>query len=272
MAVDVDDQEVSMSQAVLEFADPATAVATAPQHDRQSPRHRRQPHPLSETPPYPEHLSDFLDVRDRLLRIAKRVIGRETGADDIVQDAWLRWNRTDRSTVRNAPAFLCRTTTLLAINATQTAHVRHQSATGLSPAERPDPSDGPATVVERAEEVRAAMLLLVERLTPRERSAYVLREAFAYPYRDIGDVLGMTEANARQSIRRARVRLAAGHARQASPVEQLRLLGAFLEVARTGNPAALADLASDPQDAPCSQPQRSPQRHPAPPQRPAHAR
>ena len=98
-----------------------------------------------------------------------------------MQDAWLRWTRTDRSSVRNAPAFLCRTTTLLAINATQTAHVRHQSATGLSPAERADPGDGPATIVERAEEVRAAMLLLVERLTPREQSAYVLREAFAYP-------------------------------------------------------------------------------------------
>lgn len=238
-----------MPEAVLEFSGPAIAVATASRQDRHSARRRRQPNPRSDTPPNPDHLSDFLDVRDRLLRIAKRVIGRETGADDIVQDAWLRWNRTDRSTVRNVPAFLCRTTTLLAINATQTAHVRHQSATGLSPAERPDPGDGPATVVERAEEVRAAMLLLVERLTPRERSAYVLREAFAYPYREIGDVLDMTEANARQSIRRSRVRLAAGHARPASSAEQLSLLGAFLEVARTGNPAALADLANDPQGA-----------------------
>ena len=94
------------------------------------------------------------------------------------------------------------------------------------------------------------MLLLVERLTPRERCAYVLREAFAYPYRQIGDVLGMTEANARQLIRRSRVRLAAGHARPASPAEQLSLLGAFLEVGRTGNPAALAELARDPQGAP----------------------
>lgn len=223
-----------MSEAVLEFSGPA----------RHSAR-RRQPNRRSNPPPDPEHLSDFLDVRDRLLRIAKRVIGRETGADDIVQDAWLRWDRTDRGIVRNPAAFLCRTTTLLAINATQTAHARHQGATGLSPAERPDPGDGPAAVVERAEEVRAAMMLLVERLTPRERCAYVLREAFAYPYREIGDVLGVTEANARQSIRRSRVRLASGHARQASPAEQLSLLRAFLEVSRTGNPAALAGLARE---------------------------
>jgi RNA polymerase sigma factor (sigma-70 family) len=239
-----------MSEAVLEFARPSIAMATAPQHDRYASGRRRQPGPRSNTPPDPEHLSEFLDVRDRLLRIAQRVIGRETGADDVVQDAWLRWNRTDRSTVSNVPAFLCRTTTLLAINAIQTAHVRHRSATGQWPTERPDPGDGPATVVERAEEVRAAMLLLVERLTPREQCAYVLREAFAYPHRQIGDMLGMTEVNARQLIRRARVRLGAGHRRQPSPAEQLRLLGAFLEVASTGNPAPLADLARDPQSAP----------------------
>jgi RNA polymerase sigma-70 factor (ECF subfamily) len=109
--------------------------------------------------------------------------------------------------------------------------------------DRPDPSDDPATVVERADQVRAAMLLLVQRLTPRERCAYVLREAFAYPHRQIADVLGMTEVNVRQLIRRARVRLGADSDRPASPAEQLQLLGAFLEVARTGDPAALADLA-----------------------------
>src|SRR5690349_3413523 len=118
-----------MSEAVLECARPAITMAAAPQHDRHCPGRRRRPGPRSNTPPDPEHLADFLDVRDRLLRIAQRVIGRETGADDVVQDAWLRWNRTDRSTVRDVPAFLCRTTTLLAINATQTAHVRHRSAT-----------------------------------------------------------------------------------------------------------------------------------------------
>jgi RNA polymerase sigma-70 factor (ECF subfamily) len=246
VSIDAVDQEASMPEGVLEVAGPAITVTTVPQRDRHSTRCHRQPNQRSNTLPDPEHLSDFLDVRDRLLRIAQRVIGRETGAEDIVQDAWLRWHRTDRSTVRNVPAFLCRTTTLLAINATQTAHVRHQSATGPWPVERPDPGDGPATIVERAEEVRSAMLLLVERLTPRERCAYVLREAFAYPHRDIGDVLGMTEANVRQLVRRARMRLSADGGRPASPVEQLRLLGAFLEVARTGNPAALANLAREP--------------------------
>jgi RNA polymerase sigma-70 factor (ECF subfamily) len=231
VAIEVVDQEASMSENVLELAGPVV---------------RRRP---ASRPPNLEHLSDFLGVRDRLLRVAQRVIGRETGAEDVVQDTWLRWDRTDRSAVRNVPAFLCRTTTLLAINATQTAHVRHRSSASWA-ADRPDAADDPATVVERAEEVRAAMLLLVERLTPRQRCAYVLREAFAYPHRQIADVLGMTEANTRQLIRRARVRLATGSGRPASPAEQLSLLGAFLEVARTGDPAALADLAREPEDTP----------------------
>ncbi|MCM4078893.1 sigma-70 family RNA polymerase sigma factor [Paractinoplanes hotanensis] len=238
-----------MSEDVLELAGPAFRATAAQQAGeyRASCRVKgsRLASPRSNTPPSPEHLSDFLRVRSRLLRIAQRVIGREAGAEDIVQDAWLRWNRTDRSVVRNVPAFLCRTTTMLAINATQTAHVRHQSLSAPWAMDRPDPADGPATVVERAEEVRAAMLLLVQRLTPRERCAYVLREAFDYPHRQIADVLGMTEVNARQLIRRARIRLRAGRDRPASSAEQLRLLGAFLEVAGTGDPAALADLARD---------------------------
>jgi RNA polymerase sigma factor (sigma-70 family) len=184
-----------------------------------------------------------MDVRDRLLRIARRIVGGESDAEDVVQDAWLRWHLTDRSAVRNVPGFLCRTTARLSINAIQTAHVRHQSSAGRWPVDRPDLADDPAVLSARTDDLRAAVRLLVERLTPRERSAYVLREAFGYPHREIGDVLGLTEANARQLIRRARVRIRVEHGRTASPVDQLRLLGAFLEVARTGDPGALGELA-----------------------------
>ncbi|MEU8609559.1 sigma factor-like helix-turn-helix DNA-binding protein [Actinoplanes sp. NPDC048791] len=239
-----------MSEATLDLSCPAIAVATTQPYGRHSARRpvtgRRTPGPPGNPHPDAEHLSEFLGVRDRMLRIAQRVIGRESGADDVVQDAWLRWDRTDRSTVRSVPAFLCRTTTLLAINVTQTAHERHRGSAASWAWEPPDPGDDPATVVERAEEIRAAMLLLVERLTVRERCAYVLREAFAYPYREIGSLLGTTEVNARQLVRRARVRTRTDSGRRATPAEQLELLGAFKEVARTGNPAALADLARDP--------------------------
>ncbi|MBY8870703.1 sigma-70 family RNA polymerase sigma factor [Micromonospora sp. PLK6-60] len=227
-----------MSEALLESTGPAQATS------RQAAARSRRP--AARPRAHPPHLADFLDVRDRLLRIAGRIVGDETDAEDVVQDAWLRWDRSDRGEVRNVPAFLYRTTTLLSINAIQTAHVRHRSAAPAWQVERPDRGDDPTVVVERAEELRAALRLLVERLAPRERAAYLLREAFGFPHRQIGAALGLTDANARQLLRRARVRLTAATGGPASPVEQLRLLAAFGEVARTGDPAALVEVAREP--------------------------
>jgi RNA polymerase sigma factor (sigma-70 family) len=193
--------------------------------------------------PQAEHLADYLDVHDRLLRIARRIAGNQADAADIVQDAWLRWHRTDRGEVRDAPAFLSRLTARLAINAIQTAHVRHRTSVGLWPMEQPGRDDDPAVIVERADEFRAAMLLLVQRLTPRERSAYVLRQAFGYPHRQIGEALGLTESNTRQLLRRAQARLTVEGGRPASRADQARLMDAFLDVARSGDPGALAEHA-----------------------------
>src|SRR4051794_14379934 len=90
-------------------------------------------------------LHDFLGVRGRLLRIARGIAGPD--AEDIVQDAWLRWNTTDRSVVRDAPAFLSRTTTRLSLTRTRTAYARHQSAVGLWPADPGGSAADPATLV-----------------------------------------------------------------------------------------------------------------------------
>jgi RNA polymerase sigma factor (sigma-70 family) len=191
----------------------------------------------------PAHLDDFLELRDRLLHTARRIVGGESEAEDVVQDAWLRWDHTDRSVVRNVPAFLTSTTTRLSINAIQTAYVRHRSSPGEWPVERPDRGSDPAVQIERTEDLRAALVVLAERLTPRECAAFVLREAFGFPHRQIGEALGLTEANTRQLVRRARTRLADGRAKPTPSADQLRLLAAFLEVNRTGDPAALAALA-----------------------------
>jgi len=191
----------------------------------------------------PAHLDDFLELRDRLLHTARRIVGGESEAEDVVQDAWLRWDHTDRSVIRNVPAFLTSTTTRLSINAIQTAYVRHRSSPGEWPVERPDRGSDPAVQIERTEDLRAALVVLAERLTPRECAAFVLREAFGFPHRQIGEALGLTEANTRQLVRRARTRLADGRAKPAPSADRLRLLAAFLEVNRTGDPAALAALA-----------------------------
>ncbi|MEV4343078.1 sigma-70 family RNA polymerase sigma factor [Actinoplanes sp. NPDC049596] len=187
-------------------------------------------------------LHDFLDVRDRLLRIARGIAGPD--AEDVVQDAWLRWNGTDRTVVRDAPAFLSRTTTRLSLTRTRTAYARHQSPAGLSPSDRGHSGDDPAARVVEADELRGAMALLLARLGPRERVAYLLREAFALPYRQIAGLLGVTEAHARQLTRRARTRLTGSGDHQVSPVDQLDLLTAFAEVSRTGDPAPLISLAA----------------------------
>lgn len=87
------------------------------------------------------------------------------------------------------------------------------------------------------------MAVLVVRLGPRERVAYLLREAFALPYRNVGELLGLTEPHTRQVLRRARARLVSGPDRPVSPVEKSRLLAVFLDAARRGDLAALAAFA-----------------------------
>jgi RNA polymerase sigma-70 factor (ECF subfamily) len=184
----------------------------------------------------------FLSVRDLLLGIARKIAGGAADPEDVVQDAWLRWNRTDRDVVRDATAYLCRTTIWLSLNAVRSAHVRHRSPHEL-PLDQPDLDADPALAVEGMERLHEALDLMVRRLTPREQAAYVLRESFGYPYEDIGDLLGCTAVNARQIIRRAGLRLRDEPGRWPSADEHRRLLAAFVEAASSGNARALAEIA-----------------------------
>ncbi|NMO50116.1 RNA polymerase subunit sigma-24 [Actinoplanes sp. TBRC 11911] len=178
------------------------------------------------------HTDTFLSVRTLLLGIANKIVRDAADPEDVVQDAWLRWNRTDRDVVRDATAFLCQITIRLALTTVRSAHVRHRSPYEL-PMDQPDVDADPALTVESMERVREATYLMVHRLTPREQAAYVLRESFAFPYPDIGDLVGCTEANARQMIRRARLRLRGKPSRSPSSDEQRRLLAAFLYATRS---------------------------------------
>lgn len=188
-------------------------------------------------------LADFLEARAMLLRIACRIVTTTFDAEDVVQDTWLRWNGTDRTVVRNARAFLACTTQRLSITRTQSAYARHQIPAGLTVDNPMQPGADPAQIAEDTDELRAAMAVLVVRLDPRDRVAYLLREAFALPYRTVGELLGLTEAHTRQLLRRARARLASGPDRPVPPAEKSHLLAVFLDAARDGDPAALADLA-----------------------------
>jgi RNA polymerase sigma-70 factor (ECF subfamily) len=191
-------------------------------------------------------LAAFEDVRPRLFGIAYRMMGTVTEAEDLVQEAWLRWQRADRETVREPAAFLATTVTRLALSELDSARVRRERYVGPWLPEPVDTSADPALGAERAEALSLAVLVLLERLTPAERAAYVLHEAFDYPYRRIAEVLETSEANARQLGTRARAHVDRARTATVSLAERDRLLAAFVAAAQEGDLHRLeAVLAAD---------------------------
>jgi RNA polymerase sigma-70 factor (ECF subfamily) len=187
----------------------------------------------------PADLATFHAVRPRLFGIAYRVLGNRSDADDVVQDAWIRWQRTDRSQVRDAAAFLATTTTRLAINLKQSARSRRVTYIGPSLPETVDTDADPARDAEQCDALERGVGLLLEKLTPAERAVYVLREAFDYPYRDIATVLEMSEPYARQVHRRACKHLDGDSRRTVAKTERRRVVASFRAAARTGDLAGL---------------------------------
>ncbi|HEY4454307.1 MAG TPA: sigma-70 family RNA polymerase sigma factor [Pseudonocardiaceae bacterium] len=184
----------------------------------------------------------FAQVRPRLFGIAYRMLGSATDAEDLLQEVWVRWQTADRAVVQNPAAYLATTTTRLAINATQSAYARHETYPGPWLPEPIDTTADPALGAERAAALEIAVLMLLEKLTPVERAAYVLREAFDYPYQQIAEIVQTTEATARQHVSRARKRLAAERSAPVSAPEQQRLLTAFVAAARVGDMSTLEKL------------------------------
>jgi RNA polymerase sigma-70 factor (TIGR02957 family) len=194
------------------------------------------------TSEHDDGLSAFFNVRSRLFGIAYRMLGSAGEAEDVLQDVWLRWQSTNRSVVRDAPAFLATTTTRLCINLAQSARSRHETYVGEWLPEPVDTASDPTLGAEHAEALGLAVLVLLEKLSPPERAAYVLREAFDYSYRQIADILQIEEANARQVVSRARKHIANGRRNSVSSNEQRRLLEGFIGAAQKGDLAALEDL------------------------------
>ncbi|MFJ2399376.1 RNA polymerase sigma-70 factor [Streptomyces sp. NPDC087843] len=196
---------------------------------------------------HPDHLGqatkEFLSARPQLFGIAYRVLGGSAAeAEDVVQETWVRWQNTDRAKVHEPAAFLTTVATRLAINLAQSARVRRESYVGPWLPEPVDTSHDPQLGAERAEALEMAVLLLLEKLNPVERTAYVLREAFDYPYGRIAEILETTEANARQLVSRGRRHLAAVRKEHVTPAAHRRLLEVFLSAARTGDLSVLEDV------------------------------
>jgi RNA polymerase sigma factor (sigma-70 family) len=195
-------------------------------------------------PARPEAATDFESLRCRLFSIAYQLLRRPADAEDVVQDVWVRWQGADQTRVRDRVAFLVTITTRVALNAATSARARHEVSVGRWLPQRDLTCLDPALATERSQALDYAVQLLMQRLSPAERAVYLLREAFDYPFRDIADILALSEANARQLARRARHHLTEQRHHPVDPAQQDSLRQAFLHAAQAGDMTHLINLLS----------------------------
>jgi RNA polymerase sigma-70 factor, ECF subfamily len=189
-------------------------------------------------------LNEFNESRPRLFGIAYRMLGSVAEAEDVVQEAWVRWQGADRGAVRNPAGFLTTVTTRLALNTAQSARVRREQYVGPWLPEPVDTSTDPSLGAERAEALEVAVLVLLERLPPDQRAAYVLREAFDYSYDEIAEILNTSDGNARQLVSRARKHVRSERVAATDPATHRTLLEAFIAAAQDGDLARLEQVLS----------------------------
>jgi RNA polymerase sigma-70 factor (ECF subfamily) len=188
-------------------------------------------------------IDSFEAERPHLMAIAYRILGSRAEAEDVVQDAWLRFDRARRTTeIQDVRGWLTTVTGRLSLDVLKSARVRREAYPGQW---LPEPVvtrlDDPAERVAMRQEVGLALLVVMERLAPEQRVAVVLHDAFGVPFEEIADVLGASVAAARQYASRGRRAIAEGQARHTADLaEQRRVLEAFLSAATSGDLQALA--------------------------------
>lgn len=190
----------------------------------------------------------FNRLRPRLKGIAYRMLGSTAEAEEVVQDAWLRWHEAAPAALDSAEAWLVTVTTRISIDRLRAAKVQREHYIGTW---LPEPllSESPVTpeqMLERADDVSVAFLSLLERLSPEARAAYLMREVFEADYDEVALTLGKSEAACRQLVHRAKTQLREERPRYVVPREtHLRLLRSFAEASTRGDFAALKSLLAD---------------------------
>jgi RNA polymerase sigma-70 factor (ECF subfamily) len=176
------------------------------------------------------------------------MLGVRADAEDVVQDAWLRWNAADRDGLQSAEAWLVTVVTRLAIDRLRAAKAERAAYVGEW---LPEPlvtvdEHTPERAAELAGEVSLAFLHVLERLAPEERAAYLLRQVFDYDYDEIAPMLGKSQAALRQVVHRATERLRLERPRfEVPPETHRRLLERFVQAARSGERAAIRALLAE---------------------------
>lgn len=189
-------------------------------------------------------LNQFEEQREYLSRLAYRMLGSLTDADDVLQEAYLRWSRGETPQVESPRAYLTRIVTRLCIDRRREIDVRKETYIGPW---LPEPVVRPVDrAIEAAEDVSLALLHLLERLSPVERAAYVLRQIFDFEYGDIAAILEKSAANCRQLVSRAEQRVLEGRPRFAAASDVVeRISGAFLQACASGDLDGLLRLLTE---------------------------
>lgn len=188
--------------------------------------------------------AQFEEHRPLLFSLAYRMLGTRADAEDVVQDAWLRWQAASVENIRAPKSYLTTIVARLSLDSLKSARAKRESYVGEW---LPEPIIQPSgsSAVELAESLSLAFLHILETLSPEERVAFLLREVFDTPYSEIAATLETSEPNARQLIARARK-----HIRDRRPrftvdrARQQKVLEQFLAACQTGDPSQLLPLLS----------------------------
>lgn len=190
----------------------------------------------------------FEHLRPRLQGIAYRMLGTTGEAEEVVQDAWLRWHAAEHAAIQNAEAWLVATTTRVAIDRLRAAKVQREHYVGFwlpEPALAEAPAS-PEQVLERADDLSVAFLALLERLSPEARAAFLLREVFDVGYDELARTLGKREAACRQLVSRAKAQLREGRPRYAvTPDAHWRVMRLFADAVSDGDFARMKAMLAD---------------------------
>lgn len=190
-------------------------------------------------------LSLFQEARPRLFAIAYRLLGSANDAEDVIQEAFVRWQSADRAAIEVPPAWLTKVITNLSLNRLTSAAKQREEYVGVwlpEPILDVDPYSNPEAYAQQHESVSYALLVLLERLSPVERAVFVLREAFNYRHAEIADFLGISESASQQALHRAKEHIGNEPRYAVETHEAHEIVRAFVDASMSGDPEKLAEL------------------------------
>ena len=191
--------------------------------------------------------TEFAQLRPYLLRVAYSHLGSLSEAEDLVQEAWIRLERSDRAEIRNLRAWFTTVVSRLALDALTSARSRRERYVGPwlpEPVVNADPDEAdPARKVDLDESVSMALLVVLESLSPAERSAFLLHDVFGYSFSEVAQIVGRTPAATRQLATRGRHAVQARRPRYPADVEEQReIIAAFRAAAQNGDVGSLVEV------------------------------